>query len=167
MVHFEIYRDLCRKKTTNTLLFEEKKCFYSTKIEECGKDQRKLFKLTKNLMESNSNVNLPHITSTELLADKFGNYVMRNATIISNKIISDIPNTTGDISMDADIMFNGNMLKMFRSTSEVKVKEIIIKSLNKSYDLDPLPTWLLKKCVDQLLRPLSIGQWMNQGCRCV
>ena len=149
MVHFEIYRHLCR--TMNTLLFEEKKCFYSTKIEECGKDQKKLFKLTKNLMGSNSNVNLPHFTSAELLADKFSNYFMRKATIIRNKIISDTPNSTGDIYMDADIMFNGNMLEMFRPTSEVEVKEIIIKSPNKSCDLDPLPTWLLKKCVDQLL----------------
>jgi len=31
------------------------------------------------------------------------------------------------------------------------IKKIIIKSLNKSCDLDPLPTWLLKKCVDQSL----------------
>jgi len=30
MVHFEIYRDL---------LFGEKKCFYSTKIEEYGNDK--------------------------------------------------------------------------------------------------------------------------------
>jgi len=37
MMLFEIYRDLCRKM--NTLLFGEKKGFYSTKIhEECGKD---------------------------------------------------------------------------------------------------------------------------------
>ena len=43
------------------------------------------------------------------------------------------------------------MLEMFRPTSEVEVKEIIIKSPNKSCDLDPLPTWFLKKCVDQLL----------------
>ena len=73
-------------------------CFYSTKIEECGKDQKKLFKLTKNLMGSNSNVNLPHFTSAELLADKFSNYFMRKATIIRNKIISDTPNTTVSIS---------------------------------------------------------------------
>ena len=53
--------------------------------------------------------------------------------------------------MDADIMFNGNMLEMFRPTSEVEVKEITLKSPNKLCDLDPLPTWLLKKCVDQLL----------------
>jgi len=29
--------------------------FYSTNIGECGKDQKKLFKLTRNLMGSNSN----------------------------------------------------------------------------------------------------------------
>ena len=99
MVQFEIYRDLCRQM--NTLLFEEEKCFYSTKIEQCGKDQKKLFKLTKNLMGSNSNVNLPHFTSAEILADKFNNYFMRKTTFIRNKIIPDTPNTTGDISTDA------------------------------------------------------------------
>ena len=46
-------------------------------------------------------------------------------------------NTTGDISMDADIMLNGNMLEMLRPTSEVEVKETIINSPNKACDLDP------------------------------
>jgi len=40
--HFEILRNICRN--INALLFEEKKCFYSTKIEECGKDEKKPFK---------------------------------------------------------------------------------------------------------------------------
>ena len=96
------------------------------------------------------------MTSAELLADKFSNIFMRKTIIIRNKIISDSPNNTCNISMDADIIFNGNMLEMFRPVSEVEVKEIIIKAPNKSCDLDPLPTWLLKKCVDQLL-PLIIS----------
>ena len=70
-------------------------------------------------MESNSNVNLPHFASAELLADKFSNYFTRKTTIIRDKINSDTPNTTCNISMDADIMFNGNMLELFRPTSEV------------------------------------------------
>ena len=37
--------------------------------------------------------------------------------------------------MDEEIMFNGNMLEMFRPTSEVEVKKIIIKFQNKSCDL--------------------------------
>ena len=53
--------------------------------------------------------------------------------------------------MDAYIMFNGNMLEMFRPTTDVEVKEIIIKSPNKSCDSDPLLTCFLKKYVDQLL----------------
>ena len=55
-------------------------------------------------MGSNSNVNLPHFTSAELLADKFSNYFISKATVIRNKIILDTPNTTGDISMDANIV---------------------------------------------------------------
>jgi len=143
MVHFEIYRDLCRK--INTLLFEK-----------CGKDQKKLFKLTDNWMGSNSNVSLTYFTSAECLVDKFSNFFMWKTTVIRNKIITGSPNTICNISMDADIMFNGNVLEMFQLASEVEVKEIITMFLNKSCDLDPLPTWLLKKCVDQLL-PLIIA----------
>ena len=55
-------------------------------------------------------------------------FFMRKITIIRNKIISDCPNNTGNISMDADIMFNGNMLKMFRLSSQAEVKKIITKS---------------------------------------
>jgi len=81
MVCFEIYMDLFRKM--KTLLFE-KNCFYSTKIEECGKDQNKLFRLTKNLMGSNSSVNLPRFISDKLRVDKFINFFKRKTTIIRN-----------------------------------------------------------------------------------
>jgi len=71
IVQFKIYRNLHRKM--NTLVFDEKKFFYSTKIEECGTYQKKLFILTKKLIRSNSNLNLPHFTSAESLANKFSN----------------------------------------------------------------------------------------------
>ena len=99
-VHFEIYKDL----------FEEEKYFYSPKIEECGKDQKKLFKLARNFMRSNLNANLPHFTSAELLADKFSNFFMEKTTIIRNNTISDSPNNTCNTYLNAGIMVNGNML---------------------------------------------------------
>ena len=101
-------------------------------------------------MGSNSNVNLSHLTSNELLADKVGNCFMKKTTIIRNKTISHALNNPFNISMDPDIMFNGKMPELFRSASEVEIKEIITKSLNKSCDLDPLSIWLLKKCINQL-----------------
>ena len=57
--------------------------------------------------------------------------------------------------MNADIMLNGKMFEMFRPTSEVNVKEIITKPPNKSCDLDPVSTWLLKKRVDHLLPQIT------------
>jgi len=101
------------------------------------------------LIGTNSNVNLPHFGSANLLARKFSNVFMKKTTTIRNKIISDSPNNTCNISMDADNTFYGKMFEMFRLASEVEVEKIISKSPKKSCDLNPLPTWLLKKCVHQ------------------
>jgi len=57
--------------------------------------------------------------------------------------------------MNADIMFNEKILQMFRPASQVEVKDIIIKSWKRSCAFDPLPIWLLKKCMDQLLSPMK------------
>jgi len=46
--------------------------------------------------------------------------------------------------MEADIMFNGDMIEMFRPTFEAEVKENIIESPNKSPNLDSLSIWLLQ-----------------------
>ena len=78
----------------NTLQFKERRCFYSTRIEEYGKEQTELFKLTKNLMGSTPSANLAHFTSAELLTDEFSNLSMRKTTIINNKIVSDSPTNT-------------------------------------------------------------------------
>ena len=118
---------------------------------ECRKDKKKVFKLSKSFMGSNSNINLPYFTSAELLADRFNNCFMNKTIINKNKIISDFPKYTFSFYVDTVIMFIGKMLVVFRPTSEVEIRKIIIKSPNKSCDLDPLPTWLLKKCLDQLL----------------
>jgi len=95
-------------------------------------------------MGSNSTIYISHLASAEMLADKFSNYLMTKTTIIRNKIVCDHPNTACNISTDADIIFIGNMFELFRPTSEVQVKEIIIKSPQKSCELDPMRTWLLQ-----------------------
>jgi len=108
-----------------------------------GKDQKKLLKLTGNLVGSNLNINPPKLTSADLLAYNFSNLFLTKTTNIRIKIIYESSNNTCNISIDADIMFNGKMIKIFRPTSEVEVKEIITKSSNKSFDLQEKHT---RKC---------------------
>ena len=58
------------------LEFKEKERFYFTEIEECGKDQKKLFKFIRNLIGSNLSLNVSHFLSAELVVDKIRNFLM-------------------------------------------------------------------------------------------
>jgi len=102
-------------------------------------------------MGSISNVNIPYFTFVELLAGNVSKFFMRKTLIIRNEIVSDSPNNTCNISMDAYITSNWKILEMFRPASEVQVKEMITKSPKKSSDLVLLPNWLFEKYMDQLL----------------
>jgi len=42
-------------------------------------------------------------------------------------------------------------LTSFRVMSQDEIRKIIMKSSSKSCDLDPIPTWLLKVCLNDLL----------------
>ncbi|PIK41221.1 reverse transcriptase-like protein [Apostichopus japonicus] len=53
--------------------------------------------------------------------------------------------------MEADVTFNGECLSQFEPTNETEIRELILRVPNKSCSMDPLPTWILKRCVDVLL----------------
>ena len=57
--------------------------------------------------------------------------------------------------MKGDNIFSGQKLQVFHPASESEIKELIFNSANMSWDFDPMPTWLLKKCLDPLLQPVT------------
>jgi len=76
---------------------------------------------------SNSNVNLPQFTSVEVLVDnKFNNFALKKTKIVNIKLISYSPHYSCNIAMNVDIMFNREMLEMFRPASAAEVEEINI-----------------------------------------
>ena len=58
-------------------------------------------------------------------------------------------------------------LKVFEKATASEVRKVIMNSPNKSYEIDSIPTWLLKECIDELLplittlinRSLSTGKF--------
>ena len=59
-----------------------------------------------------------------------------------------------------------NTIRDFKPATMKEVRKIIMDSPNKSCELDPIPTKLLKKCVDELL-PLIIAivnKSIGMGC---
>ena len=77
-------------------------------------------------MGRRTSLDLPHFTSAERLSDNFSTFFMNKVANTRNNINSDSPPDADNITM------------------------------NKSCDLDPLPTWLLKKCIDKLLMTTAV-----------
>ena len=144
-VHQQIYKKQCQ--VVNKLLIQTKKCFYCTKILECCKDQKEIFKLTKSLMGEKGEVILPTHTSAEHLANRFSDFFTSKIEKIrqSIRVANDCT-----MAMDADAEFEGTVLQEFPLATQEEVKKLITKAPSKSCELDPLPTWLLKKCLDHL-----------------
>ena len=53
--------------------------------------------------------------------------------------------------MRADVEFKGKHLIHFTPASQDEVRKVIMKSPVKSCELDPVPTWILKECLDHVL----------------
>jgi hypothetical protein len=51
----------------------------------------------------------------------------------------------------ADIEFDGEPMTVFRPASSDEIRKIVMKAPLKSCELDPIPTHILKSCLDSLL----------------
>ena len=102
-----------------------------------------------------TNVKLPSYNSAKQLAGKFSTFFMRKITAIRDDLICASTGDLCSIAMKADNIFSGGKLEVFHPASDSEIKGLIFNSPNKSCDLDPLPTWLLKKCIDPLQQPIT------------
>ena len=97
------------------------------------------------LMNNSTVVNLSHFTSGELLRGKF----------ISFFIDSNSSYDTSTVGLNRDAMLSCVILQMFRPVSADEVKDITMKSPQKSRDLDPVSTWHLNKHLNQHFRLIT------------
>jgi hypothetical protein len=143
-VHAEIYRDLCQQQIK--LIHAAKNSYFSNKIEECGRDQRKLFKVAKSLLGESTEPKLPEHTSPKDLANDFPRFFTQKIDTIRRGIVT----SADSISDEFETRFDGVPLRSFTPASEAEVAKILAGAPSKSCSLDPIPTWLLKKVVPQL-----------------
>ena len=85
-------------------------------------------------------------------------------------------NSSTDQVSDSVSIFCGVSFEQFHVVSEADIRKIISSSPTKSCALDPIPTWLLKQCKDQLPHVLTtivkkkylttlcwISNWTEEG----
>ncbi|XP_063971413.1 uncharacterized protein LOC129268470 isoform X2 [Lytechinus pictus] len=149
-IHKQLYKKECDSYYSK--LFEAKSSYFKGEI--AGSDSKQLFQIVKKLSSPLQSTTFPDHDSDEDLANRFGEFFENKvASIISsfNVPFSDdllLPSQTG-ISHDSN-------LSEFDLVSEMQVKRVIKSLPSKSCSLDPLPTWLVKACLDELLPVITL-----------
>ena len=131
----------------NEHLVEAKSTYFTNKVKESKDDPKALFRLTRNMMGNNGDKILPVHTCNSKLANDF-------RAFFTNKILnirSELGLTDTHIGGSVTNCFSGVPLNTFMDATEAEIWNIIKLSPDKSCELDPLPTWLLKECKDELV----------------
>ena len=146
----EIYHEKCRN--VGKLLFRCKKDYFINKISEIGHDQKQLYKVTTNLLGKTKDTVLPSIPDHYELANHFGDFFIGKIETISDNLCAPKRDSMSDIdALCADIEFDGEPMTVFRPASPDEIRKIVMKAPLKSCELDPIPTHILKSCMDSLL----------------
>ena len=145
-VHKEIYRDL-KTKLTNTIK-AAKKSHVQDKIKDAEQSQKALFQCMDDLLYKSKASALPTNVPSEELPDKFCNYFTEKVENIQT-----IFSTSEDeclASFDDELCLHD-----FKPATKEEIQKLILKSPTKSCTLDPIPTFLLKDCLDELLHIIT------------
>ena len=129
-----------------------KKTHFSNAINDASGDQKKLYNIIKSLTSVNHENPLPNHDSLLQLANDFGNFfivkietIRRNIDSITTESLLEM-----DHSPDCEIKFSS-----FKPLTEAEVRKLVMKSKPTTCDLDPIPSSLLKECIDIVLPVLT------------
>ena len=132
----------------NRLISDAKKQFYTNSINEVKENPKKLWKQLNNILHRNPETTLPDCSCNKSLADSFSSFFADKIT----RIRAMFPST----SSLPDSHVNIPTFSSFKSMSEEDVLKIIKSSPTKSCQLDPWPTFLVKDCIDILIKPITL-----------
>ncbi|XP_064639772.1 uncharacterized protein LOC135495242 [Lineus longissimus] len=138
------YRRACNLYSVN--LNKARRDYYTKRVQGCEGDSRKLFRLVHTLCQEKQVDTLPPHDDKTVLANNFGEFFVRKVKLIQEKIAAvevNCPSVTSPAP--------GKTFSCFDPVSEVEVSNIILKASSASCELDPIPTSLLKQCLDSLL----------------
>ena len=157
----EVYAKL-RKKFE--ILDFQKRCNYNRKsLEASSGDSKTLYKKIDRLL-GNVSKDLPSHEDPALLAENFKNFFSEKVNNIRNNIEAEAETITADNTIgESPLSCEVPEFNCFTPITLDEIQKLITKLSNKCCDVDPIPTFLLKKCSD-VLSPI-IHHIMNSSLR--
>ena len=137
------------------LIRSEKSLYYNEKL--CSADNKTVFK-TVNMLLNKGAASLPSGQSMHDLSNNFSKFFNDKIVKIRQKITSTNMNhasQAGPLGQCMNDASSVSQLSSFSLTDEDEIRRLVGTSPNKSCDLDPLPTWLLKENINTFLPVLT------------
>lgn len=134
-----------KKKQAMCMLEQAKSEFYSAKIAENSKDSKKLFAVTSELLGRQKEMVLPSAKGDAELAENFSIFFVDKVKLIRESLPPPLRDPIIGIHQRESSLHHWDW------ATPQEVEQIIRKCPNKSCPLDPLPTNLLKECLETLI----------------
>lgn len=144
----EDYQSLHQAKNAfKTLMHDTKTTYYSKIVADNDHDSKSLFKAVNSIMNRTKPNPLPEHTCAEDLATQFCDFFQRKVQTIRSGFSQD---TSEDTFAHDGLTVIASPFTCFKEVTEEDITHIIRKAPDKTCELDPMPTSLVKKCITEL-----------------
>ena len=134
----------------NSQMSKPKSYYYENMVSNNSATPKQLWKCINQILHGWPAPSLPTHASIESLCNSFSSHFIDKISLI-HSVFTD---HTSDI-VNADSPQLNSQLASFEPATTAEVRKIIMSSPSKCCDLDPLPTVLLKACLDVLIQPIT------------
>ena len=143
----------------NHVMEQARRDYYFNLINENDCDQRKLFKTASALLGGSSQEQYPKHSDPAMLANDFGRFFTQKIDDIRSKLDRIDPSSNQpDYSTRSSVQehwYARTPFTNFEPISSEGIKKLVLNAPNKTCDNDPIPTKIVKDCINELLPTIS------------
>ena len=151
-VHRESY--VAARNCINHAIGEAKTNHFQEKVDQCGNDQKSLFRVIDEILHTKDKQPLPQHDNLLELLNQFSKFFQEKISKIRQNLDADSIDQELATSLASVLPLDDPTppatFSSFEPLSVSEVSKIIMSSPTKSCALDPLPTWLLKELCETL-----------------
>ena len=137
----------------NEQIVVAKSSYFTKNVEESKDNPNALFRLTRNMIVNSGETILPFHNCKRNMANHFSAFFYNKMVNIRSEL--GFPGLYKCGSMTNS--FSGTPLPTFIDATELDIRNIIKLSPTNSCELDPLPTWLLKEHIVELVPTITMS----------
>ena len=134
----------------NKMMSDARRRYYADCINETSENPRTLWKTINNILHRTQSSSIPAFLDIKSLSESFSKFFIDKIEKIRMNFTNDVHNTPVIESPTVK-----SRTTRFEPATADEVRKLIINSPSKTCDLDPIPTELLKSCLDVLLVPIT------------